>query len=237
MRSSTLSKVLFNVSSAAYDVLTGHDVWYEQASELVQLLPEPDDVHSILDLGCGPGASAFALARVLRSSNVDGVDIAPRMIARARRHHAESFAHLSNLRFHEGDATDLPWPNESFDVVVGHSFLYLVGDRDHVLRQARRVLKPNGTLLLLEPARESSLRDAISQRFGRDLSSHSTANIARFGASMVAWRVVSGNLGCMTADEIAQHLADAGFDRVEVIETLGGLGMHCIARNPPGNFA
>lgn len=230
MASISFNKLLFNAGSAAYDLLTDQDVWREQVAEVLDLIDEPAQIENVLDLGCGPGVSAFVLADALPNARVDGVDLAEKMIARAKRHHARSFASLHNVRFHVGDATALDWPDESFDLAVGHSFLYLVPDRPAVLRQARRVLRPGGVLVLLEPNRTGSFRGAATQDFGRDFDGHAAVDIARFQMSMFAWRIVSGNVGRLEPDRVQSWFEAAGFDHCEIRPTLGGLGMHCIGR-------
>lgn len=234
MSGNRLNKLIFNAGSMVYDVLTYQDVWREQIADVLDHVPDPTAIHAVLDVGCGPGVSAFELARHLPDATIDGLDLAERMVARAKRHHARAFPHLHNVRFHVGDATLLPWPDDSFDLVVGHSFLYLVPDPPAVLAQACRVLRPGGTLVLLEPNRTGSLRSAASRDFGRQFDGHARVDVARFQASMFAWRIVSGNVGRLEPDVVKQWLLDAGFDEAEISPTLGGLGMHCIGRVAPG---
>lgn len=224
------TRLVFNAGSAAYDLLTNQAVWREQVASVLDHVPAPARVERVLDLGCGPGMSAFVLAERLPHASVDGVDLAEKMVSRARRHHARSFPRLANVRFHVGDATDLHWPDDTFDLAVGHSFLYLVPDRLAVLEQVRRVLRPGGTLVLLEPNRAGSLRAAAGREFGVGTEAHAPLDVARFRASMVLWRVVSGSVGRLDPMLVQDWLLDAGFDTAEVVPTLGGLGMHCVAR-------
>ena len=230
--------LLFNAGSAAYDALTAQEVWREQVADVLSHVEDRERIDEVLDLGCGPGISAFVLARALPYAQVHGVDLSSRMIARARAHHARSHARLQNVRFHEGDATRLEWPDQTFDLVVGHSFLYLVPDPDAVLKEVRRLLAPGGSLVLLEPNRRGSLRSAVLRGFDRNLARHRPADIARFGLSMVAWRFVSGNVGRLDPDDVVERMRRCGFDEAQTIPTLGGLGIHCIARvlHPPADL-
>lgn len=225
-----LQRLFFNAVSATYDLLTNQSVWREQVTEVLNVVPDPDKIERVLDVGCGPGVSAFVLAEKLPHARVDGVDLAEKMIVRAKRHHAESYPQLDRVAFHVGDATQLAWPAETFDLVVGHSFLYLVPDPQEVLAQIRRVLRPGGTLVLLEPNLAGSLRSASSRRFERELGQHDSTDVARFGMSMIAWRVVSGQAGRLEPMTVWRWLVDAGFEEAEILPTLGGLGMHCIGR-------
>ena len=224
------NKLLFNAGSQAYDILTYQDVWREQIADVLEHVPEPGKIRRILDLGCGPGVSAFVLAEHLPHTQVDGVDLAVKMIDRAKVHHRRTFAHLKNVEFHVGDATELPWEDGTFDLAVGHSFLYLVPDQAAVLAETRRLLAPGGTMVLLEPNRTGNFRGAFGRSFGRDFEPHRFVDVSRFHMSMFAWRIVSGNVGRLDPVAVRRWMLDAGFDRAEISSTLGGLGMHCVGR-------
>ncbi len=222
------TRLFFEVTSAAYDFLTNQSLWWEQIASVRDHVPDPESVQRILDIGCGPGSSAFVLAQRFPEAEVVGVDFSRRMIARARRHHGRLFPELRNVRFEVGDATDLRFDAGEFDLVVGHSFLYLVPQRQRVLEELRRVLGQGGRLVLLEPNRRGDLLAANRRRYGRDYARAGRIEVARFQASMVAWRFVSGNVGRLDAGEVHRWLLEAGFDDAAVVDTLGGLGMHCI---------
>lgn len=82
----------------------------------------------------------------------------------------------------------------------------------------------------MEPNRQGSLRDAASTNYGRTLTDARTGEATRFRSSMVLWRIVSDNAGRLDPEQVADWMTEAGFDTAEVHPTLGGLGMHCIAR-------
>jgi ubiquinone/menaquinone biosynthesis C-methylase UbiE len=86
-----------------------------------------------LDLATGPGHAAQAAAD--RGATVVAVDFSPEMVARARRRGVDA---------REGDATALPFADESFDAVVISFGMLHFADPDRVLAQARRVLAPEG---------------------------------------------------------------------------------------------
>ena len=224
------NRLFFNVASWGYDILTDQAVWRAQIAEVLGHVPSDGVVRRVLDIGCGPGVSAFVLGKELGRSEIVGVDLSEKMVARARQHHARRFAHLRNVSFEVGDATRLRFEDGSFDLVVGHSFLYLVPDRSAVLREIRRLLAPGGCVVLLEPNRRGSLRAAASSRFDRDLAAAGGMDAALFGTSMVLWRLVSGNVGRLDPDEVVRWMLDAGFDEATSDATLGGLGMHCVGR-------
>src|SRR5207245_5705111 len=105
----------------------------------------------VVDLGCGPGVSTFELARRLPSARLAGVDVAPRMLAQARRRCRAAGLPSGRITWLNADAARLPLPAASVDACTGHSFLYLVANRRAVLAEVRRVLKPGGWLVLVEP--------------------------------------------------------------------------------------
>lgn len=224
------SELFFNLGSWGYDLMTDQDLWREQITAVLEHAIDPDGIHRVLDLGCGPGVSTFALAERLPHAQVDGIDLARKMIDRARRHHERNFAHLDNVSFRVADATQLPYDDSEYDLAVGHSFLYLVPDRAAVLSEVRRVVAPGGSLVLMEPNGRGNLREASQRSFGRDLDGAPWFDSARFRTSMVLWRLVSGNVGRLDPDEVTAWLRSAGFNRAATVSTLGGLGMHCIGR-------
>jgi SAM-dependent methyltransferase len=101
----------------------------------------------LLEIGCGEGANLHHLraAGVLRF----GVDFSGARAAFARR--------ATDAQTVTADATRLPFADGAFDALLIRDVLHHIGDVDGVLREARRVLKPGGTLTLVEPNRASPL--------------------------------------------------------------------------------
>ena len=95
----------------------------------------------ILDVACGSGVVALAAASA--GANVTGIDLTPQLISRANEN-----AKILNLNidFHEGDAEELPYENESFDAVLSQ-FGHMFAPRPSVtLSEMLRVLRPKGTI-------------------------------------------------------------------------------------------
>jgi ubiquinone/menaquinone biosynthesis C-methylase UbiE len=106
---------------------------------------QPDD--RVLDIGCGPGFFARMLAEAVGPQGyVVGIDAAPEMIDYASR----KARRLSNCRFQSGTAESLAFPDAAFDVVVSSLMMHHLSDevRLPAAREMRRVLRPDGTLLL-----------------------------------------------------------------------------------------
>jgi ubiquinone/menaquinone biosynthesis C-methylase UbiE len=122
----------------------------------------PADAAAILDVACGPGIISAALAP--RAREVVAFDLTPEMLTKARRRCAD--AGLSNVRFQEGSAPDLPFPDGSFDVVVTRLSIHHFQTPQQPLAEMTRVLKPGGTLVIAdvvssESPEEAALHNAI----------------------------------------------------------------------------
>jgi SAM-dependent methyltransferase len=92
----------------------------------------------VLDVGCGPGRYITPLYENLPDVTYHGLDLLPGMVL---NHPAQDQLCL-------GDAQDLPYPADSFDVVMANHMLYHVGDIDQAIVEFRRVLKPDGVLMV-----------------------------------------------------------------------------------------
>jgi SAM-dependent methyltransferase len=111
----------------------------------------------VLDYGCGDGPDTALLAS--RGAYVEALDLSPELLQRAReRLRLDGFAHLVN--FHCGSAYDVPLPDNSLDLVVGHAILHHL-DLAEASREVYRVLKPGGRGLFLEPVRDSKVLRTI----------------------------------------------------------------------------
>lgn len=103
----------------------------------------------VLDVACGTGYGAAYLAKS-GAAMVEGVDIAPEVVAEANRVYASGTA---NLRFREGRIEELPFPDGHFGAVTCFETIEHVPDPVPALAELRRVLRPGGTLLLSTPNR------------------------------------------------------------------------------------
>jgi len=97
----------------------------------------------VLDIGTGPGRVPISIAETDTSLRVDGVDLSVKMIAHARRTLADSDAH-DRVTFSAGDAAALPYPDETFDLVVSSMSQHHWADVPAAMREIRRVLRPDG---------------------------------------------------------------------------------------------
>ena len=205
---------LFGLGAPFYDWLTLIPAWRTHATRLAEAFPEVSGRRRVvLDVGCGTGVSAFAFKGAFPDDDVVGLDISPQMVRIARRRDADDAC-----TFLLGDACRLPFADASVDVVAGHSFLYLVPDRAGALREIRRVLRPGGRLVLLEPHRQGWPRDLRSiWRIVGDLG-------PRFAFTMLCWRVAATASGGFRQGQLEELFEAHGLVAPATRLTLEGLG-------------
>ena len=103
----------------------------------------------VLDLGCGAGTDSLVAAQMVGSGGkVVGIDMTPAMLAKARR--AATELDVTNVEFVEGEVESLPFPDESFDVVISNGVIDLVPDKDAVYAEVYRVLVPGGRVQIAD---------------------------------------------------------------------------------------
>lgn len=108
------------------------------------LLPHLKSGLRVLDVGCGPGTISLGLARAVEPGEVQGIDMEESQIMIARAS-AEAGGH-SNAEFQVGDATDLPFKDNYFDIAHTHAVLMHIPETDKTLSEIMRVLRPGGIL-------------------------------------------------------------------------------------------
>src|SRR5688500_5730449 len=106
-------------------------------------LAELNPGETVLDLGSGGGIDVLLSARrVGPTGKAYGLDMTGEMLALARENQRKSG--LANVEFLEGEIEHIPLPDRSVDVIISNCVINLSADKDQVLREAFRVLKPGG---------------------------------------------------------------------------------------------
>jgi ubiquinone/menaquinone biosynthesis C-methylase UbiE len=101
---------------------------------------------TILDIGCGTGEFESFILRDKPSLQITGVDISEQMLLVAR----QKFLAHPNISFQLAGASNLPFTNHSFDIVVSASAFHFFDDPVSALTEIKRVLKPDGKVYILD---------------------------------------------------------------------------------------
>jgi ubiquinone/menaquinone biosynthesis C-methylase UbiE len=214
-----LLRYSFDAGASAYTWATAQEVWYGSIAQMASHLPAAPGPR-VLDLGSGPGVSIIAMRDVRPDARYIGLDIAAAMLATARQRLAEEQVPASLVL---ADGAHLPLRDESLDAVTGHSFLYLLEDPVAVLREARRVLRPGGRAIFMEP------RQGVVA-WGRLLRHH--GGNAPYLLSMIGWTWLSRIEGRYSPARFAREAAATGLRYEQAQTVLYGRGLLCIASRP-----
>jgi demethylmenaquinone methyltransferase/2-methoxy-6-polyprenyl-1,4-benzoquinol methylase len=148
---------LFAAIARRYDLLNDlqsfglHRLWKRRVVNLANV--KPGDI--ALDLCCGTGDIALALAQ--RGAETIGLDFSEKMLEVAAARQRNFKSQISNLKFLEGDAQQIPFPENSFDIVtVGYGLRNLAG-WERGLEEMLRVAKPGGRIVVLEFGKPANL--------------------------------------------------------------------------------
>ena len=108
------------------------------------------DTSSILDIAGGTGDVSFTIARSHRPAHIQLTDLVPEMLEVAKKHCEDGAACGVPIDFDVVDAQDIPYADNSYDIVTMAYGIRNMPDRERALREMHRVLKPGGTLVCLE---------------------------------------------------------------------------------------
>ena len=115
---------------------------------------------TVLDLGSGAGADVLISARrVAPGGRAIGLDMTTEMLDLARANAAA--VGVTNVEFLQGYLEDIPLPDESVDVVISNCVINLAADKNVVLRQAARVLRPGGRFAVSDVIADPNMDEAI----------------------------------------------------------------------------
>src|SRR6202046_1798340 len=152
---------------------------------------------TVLDLGSGGGIDVLLSAkRVGPTGKAYGLDMTDDMLALARENQRQAGA--ENVEFLKGEIERIPLPDNSIDVIISNCVINLSADKDRVLREAFRVLKPGGRIAVSDVVTRGEIAPEIRQ-------------------SVLLW--VGCIAGALDEDEYRNKLASAGFENVEIEPT------------------
>jgi ubiquinone/menaquinone biosynthesis C-methylase UbiE len=152
----------FRRHAAEWDRIRKLHVAEAEVEEAICTVLDSAPIRSLLDLGTGTGRMLELFAAKIERGL--GLDLSLDMLALAREHLDQ--AGLKNCSVRYGDIYDLALPQDSFDVVIIHQVLHFLDDSGRAIREAARVLRPGGRLLVIDfaPHDLEFLRDAHAHR-------------------------------------------------------------------------
>ena len=190
---SALSDIGYTAEQAAA-IPEGADLGLGCGNPLAHAAVKPGE--TVLDLGSGAGIDAFLAAReVGPDGRVIGVDMTPAMLDRARANARDGG--YANVEFRLGEIEHLPVADGSVDLVISNCVVNLSPQKDQVFREAYRVLKPGGRMLVSDLVLERPLPREIKES-------------------------VEAYVGCIAGaslkDDYLRLIREAGFDGVEIVK-------------------
>jgi SAM-dependent methyltransferase len=151
----------------------------------------------VLDLGSGGGIDVLLSARrVGPAGKAYGLDMTDEMLALAEENKRKSG--LTNVEFLKGEIEDIPLPANSVDVIISNCVINLSADKDCVMKEAYRVLKPGGRLAVADVVVRGKVPDDIKRR-------------------LELW--VGCVAGALSDYDYVAKLAKAGFDNIDIEPT------------------
>ena len=151
----------------------------------------------VLDLGSGGGVDVLLSAkRVGLTGKAYGLDMTDEMLALANENKEKAGA--ENVEFLKGEIEHIPLPEHSVDVIISNCVINLSADKDRVLREAFRVLKPGGRFAVSDVVTRGDITPEIRQ-------------------SVLLW--VGCVAGALADDEYRSKLSAAGFEQINIEPT------------------
>jgi arsenite methyltransferase len=151
----------------------------------------------VLDLGSGGGIDVLLSAkRVGSTGKAYGLDMTDEMLALANENKRKSG--LENVEFLKGEIENIPLPDNSVDVIISNCVINLSGDKDRVLREAFRVLKPGGRFAISDVVTRGEMPSEIRQ-------------------NVLLW--VGCVAGALEENEYRDKLSSVGFEQIDLEPT------------------
>ena len=160
-------------------------------------LAELRDGETVLDLGSSGGIDVLLSARrVGPSGKAYGLDMTDNMLTLARENQKKAGA--ENVEFLKGEIEAIPLPDSSVDVIISNCVINLSADKDKVLREAFRVLKPGGRFAVSDVVTRGAIPEAVRR-------------------NMLLW--VGCIAGALDENDYRKRLAAAGFEAIGIEPT------------------
>jgi ubiquinone/menaquinone biosynthesis C-methylase UbiE len=183
--------------------------------------PKPDG--RVLDVGCGPGWLAIELAK--NAKEVLGFDRSKRIVKVARKN--AQIAGIENVTFLAGDAYALPFPDNSFNLTIATTVVYLLTDSQKGFCGLARVTKPGGRVATLDPDVSMSPVKMLAYAKSNGLNFKDTAKLVEWsGAARVYYP--------FSEERLRTQYEKAGLTNIVLEKKLGGMVWFAKGEKPLG---
>jgi len=171
-------------------------------------------IKSALDVGCGVGHWGQILSTVLPLDvQFTGVDREEEWVAQATLK-ASQLGLSSRFSYLRGDVNLLPFADATFDLVTCQTVLIHIKDPKHALSEMKRVLKPGGTLLAVEP--NNLVQHAVMSSLNQEVSTADLADLFRFKLICERGKEALGLGNISLGDLVPGYFADLGLKEIQV---------------------
>jgi ubiquinone/menaquinone biosynthesis C-methylase UbiE len=173
-----------------------------------------ENYYTILDVGCGGGRTVSKLAAIATQGKVYGVDYSDESVAATKRMNAQ-WMDLGRVEIRLASVSQLPFPNNTFDLVTGVETHFWWPDLAGDMREVFRVLKPGGTLILI----------AEIYRGANTLA-----------AKLFEQRAPQIGMTLLSVEEHHKLFINAGYSNVRIIEERDKGWLCGVARKPTADY-
>lgn len=165
----------------------------------------------VLDMGCGAGFDCFLASKAVGpAGKVIGVDMTNEMVDRAKANARRGG--YTNMDFRQGELENMPVADNYIDLVISNCVINLVPNKVRAFKEAFRVLKPGGRLIVSDIVLNKELPDFVKSSTGAYIGCLS---------------------GAVMADEYQSAISKAGFEKVKVVD-MSGFPVECLLRDADG---
>ena len=163
---------------------------------------------TILDIGCGGGATVRKLADMAAKGKVCGIDCSPESVAISRKTNRRLIKE-GRVEIYQGSVSALPFPDNTFDLVTAVETHYFWPDLLNDMKEVLRVLKPGGTLIAIGGVYRGG----------------------RFSKRIAAWAKLA-DMAYQSTSELREVLVNAGYSEAQVFEDYRGGRICAVGRKP-----
>ena len=146
----------------------------------------------IMDVGCGFGGLNIVLAHRFVDSEIVGIDLSDPLLRLANQS-AQAAGLDDRVTFEKADVHQIPYDDDSFDVVINTNMVHLVNDPVQMLNEIERILVPDGCLFIADVRRswigllDKTFKSALTLDEARELVGRSNLREGRFSSSLLWW--------------------------------------------------